>query len=84
MNANPTIEEEFFNSEVIVPFVNDIKRCEEGMELFKIYKKRQHCSTRTFKLDLVQHRLVASTKDWRCIDKGAKYCNVKYYLNIIE
>jgi hypothetical protein len=61
--------------------VNEIEKCKEGMELFKIYKKRQHCSTRFYKLDLVQHRLVASTKDLRLIGKeGAKYCNLTFFL----
>jgi hypothetical protein len=59
-------------------FANDTKRLEEGIELFKIFKRRNHYSTRTYKLDLVLHRLVASTKDWRCLKEGAKFCKKKF------
>ena len=62
-------------SELAVPFDNDIRRLEEGIELFKISKKHNNYATRTYKLDLVQHRLVASTKDLKYLKEGTKYCN---------
>jgi hypothetical protein len=73
-------EECDIESENILGFDDDIKRLKEGIELFKIYTKRNDYSKRTYKLDLVSHRLVASTKDWRCLKEGAKYCKKKSIL----
>ena len=60
-------------------YANEIINLENGMNLVKIFKKRKQFAERFYKLDLVQHRIVASTKDWRCLKDGVKYCKRYFY-----
>ncbi len=52
----------------------DIIKFQNGIDLVKVYKKKKTYAKRNYRLDLAQHRIVASTKDWKCINEGAKYC----------
>ena len=63
-------------------YAKDIKEFENGIDLIKVYKKKKTCAVRNYKLDLVHKRLVASTKDWKYMKDGAKYCNNKFNLFI--
>jgi hypothetical protein len=52
----------------------DIIKFQNGIDLVKVYKKKKTYAKRNYRLDLAQHRIVASTKDWKRINEGAKYC----------
>jgi hypothetical protein len=59
---------------------NDVRFVEKGMFLNKLNIKRKKFEEVFYKLDLVNHQLIASKKS---ISKNKKYCKDSYFIQII-
>ena len=52
---------------------DDIRELEKGMKLDKFNPSNQKFNKRTYRLDLVNNQLIASTKEFRKKEKCCKY-----------